>query len=308
MKIAVLMGAGASYGAGAALPHVPPLGNQLYSHLVGAFPNTWGALLSGDEQAAFLDEARPFERGMELLSGKRDERLQLLLIDMGIYFARFVPLPLNGYHVFLWLIERTPGVEWAFCSLNYDALFEQAMWQRLLCVRSLGQLTPEEGRTWLSLSKPHGSCNYILRGTTSISNVRMGGGFGQYAAGHLAVELPQAVEPMYRTLGPTIPPAMSLFERRKENLVAREAFDAIRREWVIYTSEADVILCIGVKPTLHDEHIWTPVIESSARVWFIGGQDQALKELASYVARRLQHLGSTFREGLVVLRHALPRL
>lgn len=98
-RFAVLLGAGASYGAWDDPSSTPPLGDCLLDRLVAHFPNTWGSL--DDEQRSFFvgQDSRPaFERGMLSLwegesswagAGPPPITVQALLTDLGLYFAAF---------------------------------------------------------------------------------------------------------------------------------------------------------------------------------------------------------------------------
>jgi hypothetical protein len=44
VNIAVLIGAGASFGAGGIAPHRPPLGAELFDRLQKEFPDSWVSL------------------------------------------------------------------------------------------------------------------------------------------------------------------------------------------------------------------------------------------------------------------------
>lgn len=64
-RFAVLLGAGASYGAWDDSSSTPPLGDCLFGHLVAHFPSTWGSL-DGEQRSFFQrqDSRQEFEHGM----------------------------------------------------------------------------------------------------------------------------------------------------------------------------------------------------------------------------------------------------
>src|SRR5439155_1677733 len=108
-RLAVLFGAGASKGAGAVAPHPPPLGGELYDALVETFPDSWGALVTDEEDAALRGEP-PFEPGMDMIWRASDERAQRLVIDMALYFTDFRP-PADAsdcYSEFFRALRRLP--------------------------------------------------------------------------------------------------------------------------------------------------------------------------------------------------------
>jgi len=227
VNIAVLIGAGASFGAGGIAPHRPPLGAELFDRLQKEFPDSWVSLLDDDERKAFRGDPPdpPFETGMKMLWENNDERLPRLLIDMAIYFSRFRPdgSP-NCYAALLQLLMTTSRIDVFFCSLNYECVFEQIAEQVGLDLINLGRGRREEGRR-ACLYKPHGSCNYIDRVTR---NVR--GTFGQTFHSYVYRDHPALtdfevlncpdVETLYDT-GVTVPPVMSLYEPTKHSPLIR---------------------------------------------------------------------------------------
>ena len=167
------------------------------------------------------------------------------------------------------------------------------------------------------LYKPHGSCNYIDRATRDVR-----GTFGQtfhsyvYRA-HAALADFEVlncldVETLYDT-GVTLPPVMSLYEATKHSPVDSTLMDMIREKWAQGAASADVILAIGARPVLADDHIWGPVIRSSASVWFVGRQEDAYSDLEKeienrLVGSRLVHLASTFEAAIPVLQRRLAAI
>jgi len=65
----ILVGAGASYGAGNVDPHQPPLGKDLFDKLKSEMPDPWGDL-PGDIQCAL---EKDFENGMCKI-GEKDSK------------------------------------------------------------------------------------------------------------------------------------------------------------------------------------------------------------------------------------------
>jgi hypothetical protein len=207
MQLAVLFGAGASYGCGTVMPGRIPLGRELFGELCREFPQTWGTLITPRERDAFREDP-PFEKGMEILWKASDERLQFLLIDMAIYFARFsLTTPENEYTRLLAAIgyEQLPST--VFASLNYDCLFEYAAdWK----VRYVAQDAPLGSCVLL---KPHGSCNFVATMTKNVIDCAIIN-VDRFYEGPLEAVHPSRVAELY-TSGPSIPPALSLYAAGK---------------------------------------------------------------------------------------------
>lgn len=116
MATILLLGAGASYGSVGALPHVPPLGNGLFSDLVkrgGA-----AASLPADIKEIF---EKNFERGMAEYYKCSNGDIMAFQRELAHYLASFQPSDSN---VYLDLIRRLGSQRVIYSSLNYDLLFE----------------------------------------------------------------------------------------------------------------------------------------------------------------------------------------
>lgn len=311
MNIAVLIGAGASYGAGGIAPEQPPRGDELFDRLQQEFPESWGSLLDDEECQAFGGDP-PFEAGMKMLWENNDERLSRLLIDMAIYFSRFRPDgSLNCYAALLQLLMTTSRIDVFFCSLNYECVFEQVAQQVGLDLINLGR-GGSEGERRACLYKPHGSCNYIDPITRNFYGTISGSPHYVYrqqpALTDFEVLNCPEVEALYDT-GVTVPPVMSLYEATKHSPVGSTLMDMIRKAWAQGAASAEVILAIGARPVLNDHHIWDAVINSSASVWFVGGQeDDAYSALEKEIGNRLVHLASTFEVAIPVLQRRLAAI
>jgi hypothetical protein len=312
VNIAVLIGAGASFGAGGIAPERPPRGNELFDRLQEEFPESWGTLLDADECDAFGGDP-PFESGMKMLWDKGGQRVQRLIIDMGIYFCRFRPDGRsNCYAALLRLLMTTRSISVFFCSLNYECVFEQVAEHVGLDLINLGRGHRETGPR-ACLYKPHGSCNYI----DPLTRNMQGGVVMADSPHYIFRERPSLndievvscteVEEIYKD-GVKAPPVMSLYEPTKHSPVDSRLMDMIREEWARGATGSDVILAIGARPVLDDHHIWNAVINSSAVVWFVGGQEDAYSALEKEIGNRLVHLASTFKSAIPVLQRRLAAI
>lgn len=298
MRLAILFGAGASFGCGATAPRPIPLGRDLYEELRGCFPETWGKLITDAEGAAFRAEP-PFEKGMEALREANDERLQLLLTDMAIYFTEFVPTSAdNQYGKLIDHIGSDRLDSTVFASLNYDCLFEMTAGARSIPVNyCLDTMAPATAPGAILLLKPHGSCNFVMQGLgagITMKNVTMSG-MGGYYEGPLEARHPNEIAALY-TDGPSMPPAISLYTTGKASLTGPRAITAIRERWRSSVAQADVVIPIGVRVVLADNHVWEPIVDSRADVWFVGGQEGDFADLQDQLKDRLTVLGPTFAE------------
>jgi len=305
MKLAILLGAGASYGCGNVVPERPPLGAELFERLKRAYPDSWGSLLTHEENEAFKED---FEVGMDgIWQRQSGNAAQLLLIDMALYFSKFRATGANCYSRLLDVVGA-PGMESAFCTLNYDLLFEQAVARSGRSLRTLGRVMgtgPPVG-----LLKPHGSCNYIDPVTRNVHRSTMGVTQhfvyreGPPQPADLEIVTPDELARIYSE-GPTIPPAISIYMPTKHSPVGFTIIQSVRANWAQVASKADVILSIGTRPVEQDAHIWDPVLQSKVDVWFVGGQDADYGRRAWKLGARMQYLGATFAGSLPEIRRRL---
>jgi hypothetical protein len=147
----VFFGAGASRGCGEVIPHIPPLGSELYSRLRSRFPERWGM-----PRFASLFENN-FEEGMKgLYEAANPFDLQRLMCDMAIYLSEFEPS--NNSNLYIQFLRELKSVlgDTIFSTLNYDLLFEDAV--ERIALETNHFVEDKEGITFLKL---HGSCNFL---------------------------------------------------------------------------------------------------------------------------------------------------
>lgn len=297
-NFAILVRAGASFGAGGVTPEPPPLGDELYEWLKHQYPPTWGAL-AGALDARFRGN---FELGMHDAWAEGSYQVQLLLIDMGRAFARFQPPTDRSDHystLVRAVISNRLLNRCVVASLNYDCILEEAAMRLGLPVGYTRHGRPTNG---LVVLKPHGSCNLLPPSGIQLINVSMVHA-GSYYEGPLEPRRLDELDHLYDS-GYSMPPAISLYAPGKKTPVAQGWVDGCRQEWRAVALSAHAIAVIGVRPNWDDAHIWQPIIESRAHVWYIGGvvDYEALQQKAG---RTVMHLGKTFDEGIGPLTRLL---
>jgi len=225
MKLAVLMGAGASFGCGNVDPEAPPLGNQLFEKLKRALPDSWGSLLTSDENDVFRCD---FEQGMAQI--RRKPAAQRLLIDMALYFSTFRATGPNCYSRLLELLDRTPDLQCVFCTLNYDLLLEQAITSNGRSLWTLGRTVGVVGPPPVAVLKPHGSCNYIHPLTRNVRDMAMSESEHYLYTessdpSQLEIVCADELSRIYTEVGLSLPPAISLYEPKKHHPVASKVIE-----------------------------------------------------------------------------------
>jgi hypothetical protein len=299
VRLAILTGAGASFGAGRITPKPPPLGDGLYGELRDEFPSTWGTLRGSIDR--LFRTPQGFESGMHELWQTANPNPHPLLIDLGRFFARYEP-PRDGSDCYSELL-RTLVVrrllrKTAFATLNYECLLDVAAAQLGLFLAHPTDSTPNGN---VLIWKPHGACNILPE--MEMANVVLDhrGRAGAYFDGGVRVLEPWQV-PLKYDQGYSSPPVMSLFAPGKPTPVAPSFVDATRQQWRNWVSGCTLIITIGVRPNLDDPHVWNSIIESAAPIWYVGGKDTSFDAFKSQVHNRVEYLSNRFDEGLEMIK------
>jgi len=145
----------------------------------------------------------------------------------------------------------------------------------------------------LLIWKPHGACNLLP--LDEIYNINVVA--KQILEGPLRpVDLPE-VRRRYAA-GYSIPPAMSLFAPGKPTPVAPSFVAETRRQWATWIKSASLVIIIGARPLLADNHIWDPLLTGSVEVWYVGGTaDDQYRDFKSRMGDRLIHIADRFPQG-----------
>lgn len=305
-SLAILIGAGASYGAWQRGVLRPPLGDALFAALEDRFPETWGNL-NARQREAFTesDSGLGFEHGMQAIWDQEMQGLptavpvQSLLTDMAVYFAEFRP-PADGDDCYSKLIgclrdRDLIGERLAVASLNYEVLFDLAAVGVGVGV-SAKPLPPARGG--ITVWKPHGACNLVPEPVVAGNwqNIGVFRSPNMLVGGKVVAIPPRRVIELYASQR-NIPPAMSLYAPGKHSPVAPDYIEEARRQWSEWARRAETVIAIGVRYVPDDGHIWNDVIRGTSDVWYLG-DDMSADKLSEQLGGRLVHLGSYFRESL----------
>jgi hypothetical protein len=311
-RFAVLLGAGASYGAWDDPSSTPPLGDALFDCLVRHFPKSWGSLDDEQCSAFTAKESRPaFESGMlslwegeqkRMASGPPVVTVQMLLTDLALYFAAF-QLPAgvpNCYNALIDLLAQSGivGQRLGVATLNYECLIELALEAR----RIPFDLNPDAPHSGVfSLWRPHGACNLLVDGVAN-GNMRditiIGGNY--YVAGtgvRLVAVPPGQVASIYAGQS-NIPPAMSLYAPGKHSPTAPDLIAALRQRWEEWARAADIVVVIGARYVPEDLHTWRGIVEGPGSIWYVGDDASAAACAERVGPKRFTHLDRYFKPAL----------
>lgn len=260
--IVFLFGAGASYGAGSILPQRPPLGFELYRELTRSYPGSWGAFPKGLAHQFELD----FEKGMQLLHDQFGGAIPQLMREMAIYFVQFRPV--NRASLYCQLVEALKGNSIVhrviLSTLNYECVLDFSMVHAGLRISYFDAGNEDATPLW----KLHGSCNMFSEGIQAGQGISYGVGV-VWEGGIRA--LPSADAVIQHCLVETgLAPVMSLYMEGKPLSVSPSALKSLQAQWATAVTSARLVCCVGIRPLPADDHIWSPIYKSPARLVFLG--------------------------------------
>jgi hypothetical protein len=245
---------------------------------------------------------------MDILWSEQPDDMLDLLNDMGRYFIQFEPVigqPTQYAHLLFMLRSRNLLSSCAFASINYECIFEIAA-TRLGLSLSYGPRVKGQDVVWIM--KPHGSSNFLPanepHGSRNVIKVH---GSGQIYDAQIVARPIEAARQRYAE-SYFLPPVMSLFKPGKLTPSARSFIDRIRSQWREYVLGSDYVAVIGSRPNLADGHLWDPILESNAHVWYLSGTEPDYGEFSRRLDGRLHHLGRFFDDaGMDALAGAIAR-
>jgi hypothetical protein len=265
--LVVLFGAGASYGSGNVVPYSPPLGDGLFDDLARRDPGGWGAL-PGELQGEFkLD----FEKGMLSLVEKHSHAVGPLMRVMTAYFASF-RLDGSGLDLYSRLLSglgRNLG-HILFSSLNYECLFEIAVSMRGLTNEYFSDGPVSAGH--VRISKLHGSCNFRAPGIrVAPRGVSYAGSGVSFTPGALEAVSPQ--DAIAAVQGDGLYSAMCLYTVHKPIQIGTEVIRGMQEAWANSVRSAEKVIVIGTRPHDEDRHLWEPLADTDAALYFVGNRE-----------------------------------
>jgi hypothetical protein len=316
VPIAVLFGAGASFGY-TPTPHKnPPLGRDLFRHL-NASPSC-PAWQHPDVEALFNTHPGNFETPMAEIAGTQflaqvppmagRPSIEELTFQLCRYLERFdidwgAP---NFYSALLvHLIAQGRIHQTLLCSLNYECLLERSLLRdvhRMVYAmptanyfsRAPIALAPSFPLSFPTVLKIHGSINFLpplsmsggrglggpenLPGVSMIGPIQTTSDFAQ-------------LRREYDACSTWLHPSICHYAAGKPPIGNRQVKD-LAQHWEGWVRDCDSVIVIGANADVSDPHIWDPLIKSRAHIYYVGNDSRLLER-----QRERYHLvGKTFEE------------
>ncbi len=195
----------------------------------------------------------------------------LLMQHMAMFFARYGPL-ITGRDAYSRLIVRLeregklPTV--LFSSINYDIIFDIAVSMAGKTISYFENNQPSSSN--IILWKLHGSCNFLPGGgVTATRGVTFSGAGVAIEAGIKAVSSGREVVE-YCSGDTAFYPAMAIYARDKPIQMSPSIIQLIQGYWTNAISRAPRVVIVGVKPNPSDHHIWKPLSDTLAKIFYVG--------------------------------------
>jgi hypothetical protein len=189
---------------------------------------------------------------MDLVLTQHPGKLFKLQRDVAKYFFNFNP---SLDSLYIRIIKRLDIKDISFASLNYDTLLEQA-------IHRSGFFTKDnldtKNENEVNLCLPHGCSNLFLEGfnippglfkTTCVENV---------LDSTKAKRVKTLKEFQSELKSRAFPPIMACFNSKKTVPVGKGSIEKQKMMFKKMVRDADLIVIIGVRVRMHDDHIWTP--------------------------------------------------
>lgn len=293
----ILIGAGASFGAGGIAPGAPPLGAKLYQALRVAFPRTWGNLPKFLEDA-FGPNGTDFEAGMSALIESAGMQATQMQRELGHLLTRYnISQPSICLFVRLatYLGRALGSRSIMVSSLNYDMLIEEALSIAGVPFRYCDQI---QHASTIAVNKPHGSGNFLpVGGVVAMPGVYMN---AQAVTTNPTIEaLPRSQALSYYAGSNQIPPCMSFFMPGKASMTRHWITEAMQKGLRDAVLGAEVVITVGVRPLPEDHHIWNPIRDTQAEVLLCCAEAEYQDWRSGFrSAMPTKFLGSTFDQAL----------
>ena len=256
----LIFGAGASFGSGNCYPNNPPLGNELFNELV----KLDGAFSRLDEKMKNEFIKKGFEEGMALIQND-SSIINPIQKEVASYLSQFKVENDNAYvNLFKSIKEVINDI--TIVTLNYDLLIEDALRKNLLFIKY--ELDWKHG---VSLLKPHGSCGFLpdLGGMNMSGNTMIN--CGTFVDGlniFRSINKEEIINWCEDPKNSDISPVLSMYNKEKRIVINKNFISNIQEIYKKKIENSRMIILIGVKYIEHDTHIWEPIKNSKAKVYF----------------------------------------
>ena len=261
MATLILLGAGASFGSEPDRGIItPPLGADLFQALESR--NGIAASMPQYIKDVFIED---FELGMELFNKKHSALLQGFHRELSLYLSCFRPT--DKSYCFE-LIKRFGKKNIIFSTLNYDMMLEDAITDAGLSFHyGSARNAPS-----IRVLKPHGSLNFWPDNSPSQFTGCVFEGNGEDYEGD--VKPLSKLDSIHRcTIDDSLAPAIAMYAKGKKVKICSSFILQQQSMFAQACRHASRIIILGVRVVQEDAHIWGPISDSNADLFYFGNSD-----------------------------------
>lgn len=260
-----IFGAGASYGSDTDKNLVPPLAADLFNCLAKQYSDISNSPVVMSLASEF---SKDFEQGLLKLYEYQPQFWSILQRRMAHYFFQYgISIRIREQNLYYNLGKsiRISGNEIALATLNYERMLEH-------CINAAFQNNFSKRNIELCL--PHGCCHLFCDSVKATSGMVF---FDPKSVTTNGPVIPiHNPDELYKRLQEdAMPPVMSYFEPTKITTSGANFISEQRIRFKHLISEASKIAVIGIKIREHDEHIWQPLKDTSAKIIYCSGKEDA---------------------------------
>jgi len=288
-ELTILTGAGASFGCNYVEPYSPPLGRDLYEDLETFAPD----LMSKINSKIGRQNITNFETKMhEIWNGK----INLVLVNsmLAVYFSRYNPSHTSNTFIELFNVLEEDDSDFVYSTLNYDCIAEYAAKHVGFEINyNPNKLKQDE----FNILKLHGSCNFVMSGMTGpLGGMTLPSQPGVLDGPMSAIWPPSSMQTEIKKY--PAGPIMAFYMENKPVQVNRKSIGEIQQVWTNRISESNKLLIIGINPNLEDKHVWDPIVNTKAKIGFVGS-DNGFKKLSKLnLKKKPKHLCTNFGDSI----------
>jgi hypothetical protein len=156
----------------------------------------------------------------------------------------------------------------------------------------------------ITLLKVHGSCNYLPADYQNFKNVTFKNNGINFSGPVRIAGTDQELYSYYQT-DDSLAPAMALYAKGKKVLFCPDFVSAQQQQFVDLVQCAKNIFIIGLRVNEDDEHIWTTLAKSAAKLWYVSPEEERFHAWVAKVERNnAKFLEKTFSAAV----HQIPAL
>jgi hypothetical protein len=293
----------------------PPLGAQVLSALENHEPRFWDPTIRDHFQRhANFEDGMASMYDLMWVRGSKKERIHFsyCILSMAKYFSGWESTRDTLYsRLMRQLVESRilsltgHNPDTSFVSLNYERLLEQAIVETGPHV--LYHTGEPQGPDTVRVRKPHGSSNFVATAIKGVKGFPREDELDNHFVPVIRRQLHDLLELMKNELdlGKDIPPliAMSLYMRDKPTMVGTESIRKIREAYEEDVIKTDLLIMIGVRPRITDEHLFNPILVGPSRILYIGRNQEGeeikeLKKFSESCRGTVVHVADSFEEAL----------